>query len=104
METYIKMIQTRLESIIEIVTSKVLGVVLGMLVLSTVGVFILDTPISLGQNLLLSSILAIVSITKNYFIRRYHNKLLMIRLKEALEREEGVRVTINLEKRDEEDS
>ena len=66
--------QTKKKSAIESVTNTVTGV-LSSLVIQLIIYPVLNIPVTLQQNIIISSVFFAVSILRGYFIRRLFNRL-----------------------------
>ena len=66
--------QTKKQSIIESVTNTVVGLLTSFLI-QLIIYPILNIPVSIGQNVIITLVFFIASILRGYVIRRFFNKL-----------------------------
>ena len=65
--------QSKKQSIIESVTNTVIGLVTSFLI-QLIIYPLLDIPVSISQNIIITFVFFIVSVLRGYLIRRYFNK------------------------------
>ena len=65
--------QSKKNSIIESVTNTVIGLVTSFLIQSIIYP-LLNIPVSISQNIIITFVFFIVSVLRGYLIRRYFNK------------------------------
>jgi hypothetical protein len=66
--------QTKKISLIESVTNTIIGLVTSFLI-QIIIYPLLDIPVSLGQNIIITFVFFLASILRGYLIRRFFNKL-----------------------------
>ena len=71
---FYEMKQTKKQSIIESVTNTVVGLLTSFLI-QLVIYPILEIPVSIGQNVIITLVFFIASILRGYVIRRFFNKI-----------------------------
>ena len=72
--------QSKRDSILESITNVVLGLIISF-VLQLVLYPILDIPVTINQNLIITFVFFVASFLRGYLIRRFFNKLNTINIK-----------------------